>query len=32
MEKRDVVELTEAEIAEVAGGFGNREGSTGIKG
>lgn len=32
MEKRDMVELTEAEIAAVAGGTRNNEASTGIKG
>jgi hypothetical protein len=32
MEKRDIVELTEAEIAAVAGGHKQTEGSTGIKG
>jgi hypothetical protein len=32
MEKRDMVELTEAEIEAVAGGGRNTEGSTGILG
>jgi hypothetical protein len=32
MEKRDLVELTEAEIAAVAGGAPQREAATGIKG
>jgi hypothetical protein len=32
MEKRDMVELTEAEIAAVAGGSKTTEGNTGIRG
>jgi hypothetical protein len=32
MEKRDLVELTEAEIAAVAGGSKQSEAATGIKG
>lgn len=32
MEKRDIVELTEAEIAAVAGGARNTEGNAGIRG
>jgi hypothetical protein len=32
MEKRDIVELTEAEIAAVAGGSRNTEATTGIRG
>jgi hypothetical protein len=32
MEKRDLVELTEAEIAAVAGGAKQQEAATGIKG
>jgi hypothetical protein len=32
MEKRDIVELTDAEIAAVAGGTRQNEASTGIKG
>jgi hypothetical protein len=32
MEKRDLVELTEAEIAAVAGGHKQQEAATGIKG
>jgi hypothetical protein len=32
MEKRDIVELTEAEIAAVAGGTRQNEAATGIKG
>jgi hypothetical protein len=32
MEKRDIVELTEAEIAAVAGGARNTEANTGVGG
>lgn len=32
MDKRDIVELTEAEIAAVAGGTRNTEATTGIRG
>jgi len=32
MEKRDIVELTDAEIAVVAGGTRGTEGNTGIRG
>ena len=32
MDKRDIVELTEAEIAAVAGGARNTEATTGVRG